>query len=266
MVIWSKRALKCGPRRLPLTQKKLMSGGIMINHNRTAIAVLSVLLSLTFAASPVFVTGFAGFDPNQFPIPQNNPPVQPAGYAFAIWGGIYLWLIIGLGWGLLFAPQDSQWHDMRRPLCISLAVGTLWLGIAVASPIWASVLIWVMLFSALVALFLAPWGNAVWASLPVGLYAGWLSAASCVSLGLLAAGYGWANETTAAFGALALAILIGAFTQTALKRAPSYGVAIIWALIAVAVANIQASPSIAVFAGGGIVVMLFPTIGALRSL
>ena len=32
------------------------------------------------------VPGFGGFDANQFPVPQVNPSVQPAGYAFSIWG------------------------------------------------------------------------------------------------------------------------------------------------------------------------------------
>ena len=105
---------------------------------RPLIALVCFLLSIGFAASPFLVTDFAGFDPDQFPVPQDNPPVQPAGYAFAIWGLIYLWLILGLGWGLLKARQDGQWHDMRKPLSVSLAVGTLWLAVAVASPIWAS--------------------------------------------------------------------------------------------------------------------------------
>ncbi|MEM9967119.1 MAG: hypothetical protein AAF755_03360 [Pseudomonadota bacterium] len=230
---------------------------------RTLLAMGCFVLSLTFAASS-FVTPFAGFDPNQFPVPQNNPPVQPAGYAFAIWGVIYLWLIIGSAWGLYFASADLGWHTMRVPLAISLAVGTLWLSVASVSPIWASVLIWVMLGSALVALFRAPTANQAWAALPVGLYAGWLSAASCVALGLLAAGYGWMTETTAAFSFVIVAILLGAFVQSALKRTPSYGIAVAWALFAVALANVQKEPTLASLAGGGALAMMLPTFKAWR--
>ena len=57
-----------------------------MHGNRTLIAALCFILSIVFAASPFLVQDFAGFDPNQFPVPQDNPPVQPAGYAFAIWG------------------------------------------------------------------------------------------------------------------------------------------------------------------------------------
>lgn len=232
---------------------------------RVLIALLAVLLSVAFAASPFFVTEFAGFNPDLFPVPQEDPPVQPAGYAFAIWGVIYGWLVLGMVWGLIKATADGQWHDMRLPLCVSMGVGAIWLSVAVASPIWASVLIWVMLLSALSALFLAPVEDTAWAALPVGLYAGWLSAASCVSLGLLAAGYGYLDEVTAALVFVGLAIVIGAFVQTALRRAPTYGIAVIWALIAVAVENYETTTIVAYVAGGGALVMLWPTLQALRS-
>jgi hypothetical protein len=236
----------------------------MLTRPRRIVAFACFVLSLAFAASPFLVPSFAGFDPNQFPVPQNNPPVQPEGYAFAIWGVIYAWLIIGLGWGLLRAPEDGQWHDMRKPLLVSLAVGTLWLAVAVASPIWASVLIWVMLLSALAALFLAPVAHTAWAAWPVGLYAGWLSAASCVSLGLLAAGYGFMDQTTAGIAFVALAIIIAGFIQGALGRTPTYGIAVIWALVAVVIANLDTTPIVAYVAGGGVVALIWPTLKAFR--
>ncbi|MDF3413334.1 hypothetical protein HKX54_02600 [Sulfitobacter sp. M57] len=233
---------------------------------RFAFALGCFLLSLLFAASPFVIEDFAGFDPNQFPVPQENPPVQPAGYAFAIWGLIYGWLILGTGWGLFQAHRDGQWHDMRKPLAISLLVGVGWLAVAVASPIWASVLIWVMLLAALAALFLAPVDDQVWAAWPVGLYAGWLSAAACVSLGLLTAGYGVLNQTAAALVFVGLAIVIGCFVQSALARAPTYGIAVIWALVAVVVQNLESAPLVAYVAGGGALILLVPTLKAFRAM
>lgn len=233
---------------------------------RFAFALGCFLLSLLFAASPFVIEDFAGFDPNQFPVPQENPPVQPAGYAFAIWGLIYGWLILGTGWGLFQAHRDGQWHDMRKPLAISLLVGVGWLAVAVASPIWASVLIWVMLLAALAALFLAPVDDQVWAAWPVGLYAGWLSAAACVSLGLLTAGYGILNQTAAALVFVGLAIVIGCFVQSALARAPTYGIAVIWALVALVVQNLETAPLVAYVAGGGALILLVPTLKAFRAM
>ncbi|MFT6676781.1 MAG: hypothetical protein ACJAVM_002986 [Sulfitobacter sp.] len=231
---------------------------------RPLVAVLALLLSLSFAAAPFLVKDFAGFDPNLFPIPQDNPPVQPAGYAFGIWGLIYLWLVLGMAWGILRALRDGQWHDMRLPLCLSLALGTGWLSVALLSPIWAALLIWLMLLTALAALFLAPVNDRTWAAWPVGLYAGWLSAASCVSLGLLAAGYGWMDQTTAALVFVGLAIVIGGLVQGALARAPTYGIAVIWALVALVVANINSAPLVAYVAGGGALLLVLPTLKAFR--
>ncbi len=232
---------------------------------RPFTALLCFALTLSFAASPFFVDSFAGFDPSQFPVPQDNPPVQPAGYAFAIWGLIYFWLILGAGWGLIKAMRDGAWHDMRLPLCVSLALGTGWLSVAVLSPVCASVLIWAMLLSALAALFMSPARDRVWAAYPVGLYAGWLSGASCVSLGLLAAGYGYLDQTTAALVFVAVAAGLGTFVQAVLGRAPTYGLAVIWALSAVAVANWQGEAQIVTYvalAGAGLVAL--PTLLALR--
>ena len=232
---------------------------------RLLVAVLCFVLSLSFAASPFFVEGFAGFDPNQFPVPQIDPPVQPAGYAFAIWGVIYGWLILGAGWALFKAPYDGPWHEMRLPLCLSLAMGTGWLAVAVASPVWASVLIWAMLLSALAALFMSPTYDRVWAAYPVGLYAGWLSGASCVSIGLLLAGYGLLDGTTAALICVALAAGLGTFVQAALGRAPTYGVAVIWALAGVVVANWQSTSQVVAYVAlAGAALVAIPTLAAFR--
>ena len=227
--------------------------------SRSLIALLTFLLAIGFAVSPFFVSGFNGFSPDQFPIPQDNPPVQPAGYAFSIWGMIYVWLIVGMGWGLWKRRADYLWHDMRLPLALSLFVGCFWLAVAVASPIWASVLIWVMLVSALYALFRTPREDRGFAALPVGLYAGWLSAASCVSLGLLAAGYGWMSGPTAGLVFVGLAIVIAAGVQSSLMRAPTYGIGVIWALVAVVVANVATAPTVAALAAGGAIALILPT-------
>ncbi|WP_227269777.1 hypothetical protein [Roseobacter weihaiensis] len=228
------------------------------------IAALTVLLCLTFAGSTLWVPDFGGFDAEQFPIPQDNPPVQPAGYAFAIWGLIYSWLLLGMIYGLWRRAEDPAWHAMRLPLCVSLAVGSVWLPVAVLSPVWAAVLIWVMLIPALIALFRAPNHDTGWALAPVGLYAGWLSAASCVALGLVAAGYGYISAEAAAFLFVFLALVIASAVQSQLGRAPSYGLAAIWALVAIVVQNIDSNPTVAALAGGGALALLRPVWKAAR--
>jgi uncharacterized membrane protein YhaH (DUF805 family) len=201
-------------------------------------AILVLTATLAFVLAPFVNTGFNGFDPDQYPIPQDNPPVQPAGYAFSIWGVIYLWLLVSAVFGLFRRADDAEWDGCRWPLFVSLAVGAGWLAVAQSSPVLATVLIWVMLISAIMAMVRAPAQDPWLARYPVELHTGWLTAASCVSIGLLGAGYGigFAEQGWAYVG-LGLCLLIALMVQFKFGPAPLYILAVIWALVAVVVKN-----------------------------
>lgn len=216
-----------------------------------AKAILVLVAAVTFALSPLFTSGFNGFDPQAFPVPQDSPPVQPAGYAFSIWGLIYAWLILHAGYGLFARASDPGWDAGRWPLFLSLGLGTGWIALANASPVMATIVIWLMLIGALTALMLAPRKERLLAQAPLALYAGWLTAASWVSVGLLLAGYGVMSPWAAALTTLPLATLFALAVQIRLHRAPEYAGTVIWALIAVIVANAGAFWSVAVIAGAG---------------
>ena len=72
-------------------------------------AILTLSAALMFVASPLFTGAFRGFAPEQFPIPQLDPPIVPAGYAFAIWGLIYAYLVLHAVFGLLKRDIDGTW-------------------------------------------------------------------------------------------------------------------------------------------------------------
>jgi len=223
--------------------------------DRRMKAILVLVATLGFVVSPYLTDSFAGFDPNAFPVPQDRPPVQPAGYAFAIWGLIYLWLIVHAIFGLLRCADDAGWDSGRWPLFVSLGVGSGWIAVANTSPIWATVMIWVMLAGALVALFLAPREDRWLVQAPLALYAGWLTAASWVSIGLLLGGYGLTGMQTAALIAVPLAVIFAAAVQIALRGAPEYGAAVIWALVAVVIANFGSGLLLPALGVAGIAVM-----------
>ena len=201
------------------------------------LPLLVLIVSVTFAVSPFFVTNFAGFDPNLFPVPQENPPVQPAGWAFAIWGLLYVWLIVSAGYGLLKRADHPQWQPARPWLFLSLGLGTFWLAMAEQTVLGATILIWVMLILALKALWATPKRDRWWLQAPVATYAGWLTAASSVSVGLVLGGWGLMDQTAAALVALVIALVLGLGVQLKLGRAPGYGAALIWALAAVVARN-----------------------------
>ena len=216
------------------TDRSRRGDGIVMTRVWAALVLGAALL---FAASPLFTQGFNGFEPDQFPVPQNDPPVQPAGYAFSIWGLIYLWLVVGAGFGLLKRSDDPDWTAMRPPLVLSLAIGATWLPVANLSPLAATVLILAMLGTALFSLFRIGDTDRWFQQAPVAIYAGWLTAASSVSIGLLLGGYGILSATWAAIVALSLGLALALIVQYRLHRAPEYGITVIWALIGVIVAN-----------------------------
>lgn len=202
-----------------------------------ALAIFLFVAAVAFALGPFATPGFNGFEPDQFPIPQGDPPAQPAGYAFAIWGVIYVWLIVGAGFQLFARADTPDWQPMRLPLIVSLVLGAPWLAVAQLSPVWATVLIWLMWGFAVLAFLRAPARDDWFGHWPVGLYAGWLTGAASVSLALLAAGYGFTGPVTAAVLVLLLALGLGLAVIRARPSAPGYPIALIWALIGVAVAN-----------------------------
>jgi hypothetical protein len=219
-------------------------------------AGLVLLAALAFGISPVFTEGFKGYDKTQFPVLIADPAILPAGYAFAIWGLIYLWLFAHAGFGLWKRADDPAWDATRLPLLGSLAIGAIWLAVAVRSPLWASVLITLMAAGALVALARAPARPDRWLLLaPLAIYAGWLSAATGVSWGVLLAGFGWLPDTGAALLMLTLVLGLVLTMQLWLRRAPEYGLTVIWALAAVIVRSGGDNPVVSGFAALGILLI-----------
>ncbi len=199
-------------------------------------AILTFVAAIAFAVMPFFVTPFSGFDPARFPVPLEDPPIQPAGWAFSIWGVIYAWLVASTVFGLIKRADDVRWAPHRPWAFASLAIGAAWLPVANASAEWATILILVMLATALMALAKAPLIERGWARWPFGLYAGWLTAASFVSLATLAAGYGIATAEVTSWIALPLAVLVA--TAVTLKLwTPTYPAAAAWAAFGIAMVN-----------------------------
>lgn len=235
---------------------------LRIDHIMKAYLVL--LAAIAFAISPLLSPEFGGFTPDSYPIPQNDPPVQPVGWAFAIWGLIYAVLVVHAGFGAFRHRDDPDWERGRIALIISLGIGSIWLPVALLSPIWATVLIWVMLISVLISLFQTQSAQPSWvANWPVALYAGWLSAASFVSVGLLLAGYGITSQIAAAIIALILATAFAVYNAFRLRHW-SYSAAVAWGFLGIAIANLEADLLVAVPAGIAALVMLAMAAGHLR--
>ncbi|MAY88922.1 MAG: hypothetical protein CML02_19635 [Pseudooceanicola sp.] len=222
----------------------------------TLMAVLSAAVTLAFVSSPLLVPDFGGFRPEQFPVPQIDPPVQPAGYAFAIWGLIYLWLLVGSVYGLLARRRAPDWEAMRPTYALSVGVGAAWLPVANVSAPAAVVLIWIMLGFALAALRRTPVLDRWTARAPISVYAGWLTAASPVALGLVLSGYGVVSAQAGAALALVIVLALGIWVLRRRTTDWLYGAPIVWALIGIVVSNWAQNGLIVAASIAAIVVML----------
>ncbi len=97
-------------------------------------AILLLVAVAAFGVAPFVTPPFTGYDPAQFPVPIDRPSIQPAGYAFAIWSVIYLWLIAHAVFGLWQRAADPAWDAVRLPLAAACLIGAAWLSIAGPAP------------------------------------------------------------------------------------------------------------------------------------
>ncbi len=222
--------------------------------SKTALLVL--IFTLTFVVSPLITPPFDGFEARQLPNPQPDPAIQPAGYAFSIWGVIYLWLLFAAIWGVWKTGDDPRFDRSRLWLAASLAIGTPWLWIAGQSAIWATVGIWAMQVTAVIALLQSPKVQFWTYRTPVALYAGWLTAAAFVSLAVTLAGYniGFSDFGWAVLG-IPVATVLAVVIQWQRPDAVPFSVAVAWALVGIVAANVGNSLTVVLLAGNCAVII-----------
>ncbi len=223
---------------------------------------LTLLATAAFVLAPTVTPPFSGYDPGIFPVQIARPSIQPAGYAFGIWGVIYGWLALSALFGL-WRRDNAMWNRTRLPLLGALVLGTAWLAIANGFPITATLAIIAMAAFSLTAFLIASPTEDRWGlQAPLSMFAGWLTAASMVSLGVVLAGYGWLSDTATALVMLTVVVLVALTVQSRRPTMPLYGAAVIWASVGVAVVNWQANPTVAYAATAG-AILLAAAVGGL---
>ncbi len=221
---------------------------------------ITLALTIAFAVAPAFTPPFMGYLAGQLPVPIERHAVQPAGYAFAIWGLIYGWLILHAVFGLFKRSQSEDWAKTRSPLMAAAALGTVWLALASSWPLVAGAVILVMAAFSLMAFLRAPTSPDRWIlSAPLAIFAGWLTAASLVSTGVILGGYGVMTHQNAAYLMVAILLIAAIFVQSKRPQMPVYGLTVVWAIVAVWAVNRTAEPMIAMAAAGAAAIMLIAT-------
>lgn len=177
-------------------------------------------------------------------------PATPAGYAFAIWGVIYL----GAGaYAVLQALPGRAGDPLFRRIgwltALGYALCCAWLWFARFGPVWPTVpLIAAMLLSLGAAFVLAVRGLDVKGRIerfmvitPLAIYTGWLSAATFVNAADVLPGYGFDRFGLSASELGVMVVVAGGLTATIFtlfSRAKlAYVAAVLWALVSIVVAN-----------------------------
>lgn len=180
---------------------------------------------------------------------ENYTLLNPAPYAFSIWGLIYLGL---LGFGIyqvLPAQRNNPRFRAAFPwVVLNAIVNMLWY-FAAYNQTWnniaPNILIVLMLFSLvkinealLIRSTSAPAGETWLARMPFALYFGWVTVATPVSIASLLAYNGWNGGAMApdiwTVIILAVALLIACYTYLRVTNF-AYLIAIAWGFIAIAV-------------------------------
>ena len=224
-----------------------------------------LLAILAMVAAPALTPAFTGYDPATFPVRIERPAIQPAGYAFSIWGLIYLWLLAHAVFGLSKRRNNRAFLRPALPLLVSGLLGSVWLAIASSAPITATFVILVMGGLAMLAYLRADQAQDRWLlAAPLAIYAGWLTAACGVSVGVILAGYGVLSNTGAALVMLAVVIAVALFVQARRPGMPVYGATVVWAAVGVVLANWADTQTVALTAAGGAVIVALWTLITLR--
>jgi hypothetical protein len=173
-------------------------------------------------------------------------PLTPAGYAFSIWGVIFLSLLLYAVWQLLPAQRRNPLPDaVARPLVWANMFTGLWLVVFAYELILPSMLVMLGILASLAVVYgrarqlvrrnEAPW----YSTIPFGLYLGWISVATVVNV-TLTLGTKWQpdEEISLQLTIVLVGITAGlALNVTRRFTELAYPAAVAWGLLGIYVAR-----------------------------
>jgi hypothetical protein len=173
--------------------------------------------------------------------------LTPAGYAFSIWGLIFLALTVYVVWQLLPAQRDNLLPDaVAQPLTTASVATALLVVLFAYERILMS---WLVMFVILGSLIMA-YGRARrlvladaaprWVSLPFALYLGWISVAATINsiIGLQRLGWQPALNLSMLLGLVLLVVVVGLGLLISREfEEVAFPLVVAWALVAIWVAQ-----------------------------
>ncbi|MEP9415342.1 MFS transporter [Gordonia sp. VNQ95] len=238
----------------------------MATSRISPVAAWSVLVFAVAQAVAVFLPLLVfGGEPNDDGV---DLFISPAGYAFAIWGIIYL---LSIAVGIVFVRTRTSGTASPQRLAVDLAVAcaaaATWLVVSAASLNWLpsillTVLAVVLVDAALIAGRPVDSGETsattTLVRITIGIYAAWATAATFVNWASDIARAG-ADATSVGWQLVLLiaAVLVGAvITYVVGSALPAYPLTLLWAFVAIVVTAIGSSTVVVVAGVIGMVVVI----------
>ena len=225
----------------------------------TAIAQVIASPLTTLAIGPSSNTGLISDD--------NISPVTPAGYAFAIWGLIYLACIALAVYQLLPDQQHREVH--RRTgwwLVGAFSASAIWIPIFGSRLLWLAQVVLLALVGCLAvaatrlaAMRPAATSERILLRLPVMIYLGWALLASAAGFGTMFSALGLPEVgtlvTVVSLVLVAVATVAAVIVVLHLTAVAGFVFAACWALVAVAVGTYDSSVRFAAIIAAGVVLV-----------
>lgn len=193
--------------------------------------------------------------------------LTPAGYAFSIWGVIFLGLTIYAVWQLLPAQRLLSLPDaLAKPLALANVATGAWVVLFAYELILPSVGVMLVILGTLITAYgrarrrVLAQAAPAWASLPVALYLGWISVASVINVTTGLQQLGWqpvqGGAIVLALGMLVVVVALALIISRVFQEV-AFPLVVAWALVAIWRAQINEVPELgwAALAGAAVAVI-----------
>ncbi|MBF9236439.1 hypothetical protein I2I05_03430 [Hymenobacter sp. BT683] len=175
--------------------------------------------------------------------------LTPAGYAFSIWGVIFLGLVAYAVWQLLpVARQLSLPDAVAKPLTVASVATGGWVVLFAYEMILPSVGVMLLILGSLIMAYgrvrrrIFVGAAPVWVGVPFSLYLGWISVASVINITIGLRELGWQTaqgaSVTLALGLLLVIVALALLISRAF-RDMVFPLVIAWALVAIWVVRLR---------------------------
>lgn len=180
--------------------------------------------------------------------------LTPAGYAFSIWGLIFLALTIYAVWQLLPAQRRMSLPDaLAKPLTLASVATGAWVVLFAYELILPSVGVMLLILGCLIVAYgrarrriFADAAPAL-AGVPLSLYLGWISVASVINITIGLQQLGWQTaegvSVTLTLGLIFVVVVLG-LIMSRVFRDMVFPLVVAWALVAVWVVRLREVPEL----------------------